>query len=214
MKDLKDLFVLTADLDARVTMQAVLRRHHSLSIRPISFDVDRHPMRDAGVVGNGPELVRKFKGRYRKVLLLWDHHGSGWHKLSPEECVSKIQNRLDGVSWQGHSGAVVMVPELEEWLWHNEPSVCRRLGISSGDLQAWIEEFAVRQKLGVTEVKQSYPKELFEYVCLDKIGRTISPKDFEEIARHASLVDWQKSKSFKSVVSLLRAWFPVEGQQD
>jgi len=50
---LKDLFVLTADLDARVTMRPVLRRHPSLSIRPFSFVVDRHAMRDAGVVTEG-----------------------------------------------------------------------------------------------------------------------------------------------------------------
>ncbi len=81
---MKDLFVLTADLDAKVVMQSVLQRHRSLSIRPISFGVDRHTMRDAGVVKDGPELVRQYKGMYGKVLLLWDYHGSGWQKFPPE----------------------------------------------------------------------------------------------------------------------------------
>ncbi|MDD3894262.1 MAG: hypothetical protein PHU36_04500 [Syntrophomonadaceae bacterium] len=55
---MKDLFVLTADLDAKVVIQAILQRHNSLSIHPVSFDVDRHTMRDAGVVKDGPELAR------------------------------------------------------------------------------------------------------------------------------------------------------------
>lgn len=207
---MKDLFVLTADLDAKVVMQSVLQRHRSLSISPISFDVDRHTMRDAGVVKDGPELVRRYKGMYRKVLLLWDYHGSGWQRFSPEECELKMQNRLDSVTWKDNSGAIVLVPELEEWLWQNDSSICRRLGISGDDLRNWTAEFAGKQKATVENVKQSQPKELFEFICLDKVGRTISPKDFEVIASTASLTDWLMSKSFASVVSILRNWFPNE----
>lgn len=205
---MKDLFVLTADLDAKVVMQSVLQRYESLSIRPISFDVDRHTMRDAGVVKDGPELVRRCKGIYKKVLLLWDYHGSGWHKFSPEECVLKIQTRLDSVTWKDNSGAVVLVPELEEWVWQNESSICKRFGISEDNLKNWVFDFAVKQKTSVENVKKFKPKELLEFICLDKVGRTISPKDFEVIARTASLTDWMTSESFASLVSLLRDWFP------
>jgi len=137
--------------------------------------------------------------------------GSGWHKLAPEECTLRIQNRLDGVTLKDNSGAVVLVPELEEWLWHNDSSICKRLGISSDNLKVWAREFAGKQKTTVEAIKQSQPKELFEFICLEKVGRTISPKDFEEIARIASLTDWCKSRSFKSIVALLREWFPQEG---
>jgi len=131
-------------------------------------------------------------------------------KISPGECVLKIQNRLDSVTWKDNSGAVVLVPELEEWLWQNDSSICRRFGVSGDDLRNWTAEFAGRQRTTVENVKQSQPKELLEFICLDKVGRTISPKDFEVIASTASLTDWLTSKSFASVVSILRNWFPNE----
>ena len=46
----KDLVVLTADIQQEKTIEVLLRnRCHSLGIRPISFDIFRHPHRDAGV---------------------------------------------------------------------------------------------------------------------------------------------------------------------
>jgi len=55
---------------------------------------------------------------------------------------------------------------------------------------------------------KSEQKELFEYVCLEKLHRTISPRDFEKIAARASLRKWQDSRSFSSIVALLKEWFP------
>lgn len=205
---MKDLFVLTADTDAMVAMRSVLQRHMSIGIRPVTFDMDRHTMRDSGVVRDGHVFVRRHKGKYHKVLLLWDHHGSGFDSLEPRRCIEIVQERLNLVTWQGDSGAVVLVPELEEWLWHNEASLCSRLGISTADLQIWVEEYARKKNTTVAKVKQEQPKELFEYVCIEKARRTISPKDFQEIARVASLVDWQNSDSFRAIVSLLQSWFP------
>ncbi|MEW5952506.1 MAG: hypothetical protein AB1815_01935 [Bacillota bacterium] len=205
---MKDLFVLTADADAMAAMTSVLKRHMFIGIRPVAFDVYRHTMRDSGVVKDGHVFVRRYKGKYHKVLLIWDHHGSGFDSLEPRRCIEIVQERLNLVTWQGDSGAVVLVPELEEWLWHNEASLCKRLGISTADLQIWVEEYVKKKNTTVARVKQEQPKELFEYVCIEKARRTISPKDFEEIARVASLVDWQNSDSFRAVVSLLQSWFP------
>ena len=205
---MKDLFVLTADADAMAAMRSVLQRHMSIGIHPVTFDVDRHTMRDSGLVKDGHVFVRRYKGKYHKVLLIWDHHGSGLDSLEPPVSMKLVQDGLDRVTWQGDSGAVVLVPELEEWLWHNEASLCRRLGISTADLQIWVDEYSRKKNTTVARVKQEQPKELFEYVCIEKAKRTISPKDFEEIASIASLVDWQNSVSFRAIVSLLQSWFP------
>jgi len=75
---MKDLYVLSADADAEAAMRSVLKRHRSLGIREITFDIGRNPMRDSGMVNTGPELVRLQKGKYKKALLMWDYHGSGW----------------------------------------------------------------------------------------------------------------------------------------
>ena len=120
---MKDLFVLTADADAEALMRAVLSRHKALQIRQIDFDIKRFPGRDNGMVKEGPEIARVLvnKSEYSRLLLMWDHHGSGWEKLNPDQAAIRIQERLDGVTWTGRSSAMVLVPELEEWLWLRIP---------------------------------------------------------------------------------------------
>lgn len=113
----KDLFLLTADADALAFMKSILARHDALGIHPITIEPMRHPLRDAGVIKDGPETARLYKRKCKKALLLWDHHGSGHeHRLSPDDSVAKIQERLDGITWIASSGAVSVVPEFEEWL--------------------------------------------------------------------------------------------------
>jgi hypothetical protein len=63
---MKDLFVLTADADALALMSSILARHEALGIRLITFEVIRHPMKDAGVIKDGPETARMYK---RKVTV-------------------------------------------------------------------------------------------------------------------------------------------------
>ncbi|MCP4350029.1 MAG: hypothetical protein GY795_31505 [Desulfobacterales bacterium] len=207
---MKDLYILTADADAEAVMRSVLNRYLSLEIRQITFDIDRSPMRDSGIVTNGPDLTRLQKGKYRHVLLIWDYHGSGWEaKRTPEKSQEVILDRLLRITWENRAGAVVIVSELEEWLWYNHASLCNHLSINDGVLNNWIEEYAKKKNRTVDQIKAFEPKELFEHICLEKLRRTISPRDFEEIASRASLRNWQNSPSFIQIVTLLRKWFPV-----
>jgi hypothetical protein len=136
---MKDLLVYTADADAMAVMTAILARPLSLGIREITYDVKRHPGRDSGMYQTGAELARFEKGKYRKVLLMWDHHGSGRdHLETPEACVSAVERKLDDITWSGHRSAVVIDPELEEWLWHNTTSVHRHCGITQEQLLEWM----------------------------------------------------------------------------
>lgn len=50
---MKDLLVYVADADALAFLRAILQRHQALGIRPITFDIERHPQRDAGMVHSG-----------------------------------------------------------------------------------------------------------------------------------------------------------------
>lgn len=115
---MKDLFGLTADADAEAIFKSVLSRHEALNIRPVEFDVKRFPGRDSGMVRQGPEIARVSvdKGHYHKLLLAWDHDGSGWERKSPDQAEGLIQERLNGVTWMNRSAAMAFVPELEVWL--------------------------------------------------------------------------------------------------
>lgn len=208
---MKDLFLLTADADALAFMKSILSRHEALGIRPITFEHMRHPMRDSGVIKDGPETARLYKGKCNKALLLWDYHGSGHEKRhSAEESAKKIQERLDGVTWSDNSGAVSVAPELEEWLWHSALSIAAYFCVGQNQLAGWMNEYATKKRSTVEKVTKEFPKELFEFIYIDKLKRSISPSDFEEIGKIVIINELQGSDSFSKILLMLRNWFPAK----
>jgi hypothetical protein len=206
---MKDLLVYTADADALALMRALLARPVALQIRAITFDIERHPQRDAGMVQSGPELARIKKGRYHKALLIWDHHGSGRdHKQTPSEVEKDMQDRLDSVTWRDNSTVAVLVPELEHWLWFSESAIAKHCGVALAQLNSWAEERAGKLGRPAAELKAEQPKELFEHIMRDRLKRTISPRDFEEIGTAISIRRLLVCDSFLSLLKTLRGWFP------
>jgi hypothetical protein len=209
---MKDLFVLTADADAEALLRALLGRHRALQIRPIEFDVRRFPGRDAGMVKEGPEIVRMLvnKSDYSRVLLTWDRHGSGWESRSAEQALSLIQTRLDGVTWAERSSAIVFVPEVEEWLWHSPRAIARHLGVTEHELSQVVEKAAVGIGNSLDRCKSELPKELFESVFRSKKRRQPLPEDFKSLGSSADLTQWMGSESFVRLTRILQGWFPPE----
>lgn len=208
---MRDLLVYVADADALAFMRSTLNKHQALGIRAISFDIERHPQRDAGMVQSGAELARMKKGRYSKALLMWDHHGSGRdHKQGPIQAAGEIQNKLDAYTWSGNSAVAVLVPELEQWLWHCENAVAAHCGVTTAQLGEWVAGRALKLNISAETLKQGQPKELFEYVMREKLKRTISPRDFEEIGKRAGITGLLACGSFRSIVDALRLWFPPD----
>jgi hypothetical protein len=209
---MKDLLVYVADADALAFMRSTLNRHQALGIRAISFDIERHPQRDAGMVQSSAELARMKKGYYGKALLMWDHHGSGRdHKQTPLQAASDIQGKLDSYTWSDNSCVAVLVPELEQWLWHCDNAVATHCGVTTVQLGQWIAERAQKVSSSADTLKQEQPKELFEYVMRVKLKRTISPRDFDEIGKRAGITGLLACDSFRSIVEALRLWFPPLG---
>lgn len=208
---MKDLLLYVADADALAFMRSILERHRALGIRPISFDIQRHPLRDSGMVQSGAELVRMKKGEYHKALLIWDYHGSGRnHKQAPESLQAEVQNKLNGSSWKNSSAVIIIVPELERWLWFCENAVADHYAITRTTLQSWVNDRAGQMDIAADDLKKHKPKELFEYIVRDRLKRTISPRDFAEIGELASVKGLLKCDSFYSVAKVLRAWFPQD----
>lgn len=204
---MKDLLVYTADADALALMRALLARPKALGIRAVLFDIERHPQRDAGMVQSGAELVRMKKGRYGKALLMWDHHGSGReHRQTPGAVAADVRGRLDAATWSGDSTVTVLVPE--HWLWFCDSAIADHWGISVAQLQAWVDQRANKLARTVAELKAEQPKELFEHIVRDRLRRTISPRNFEQIGQRASVNALMQCDTFRSMINILRDWFP------
>ena len=206
---MKDLFVLTADSDAQAFIRAILQRHQALQIRPITFEVRRLTGRDSGMVKEGPEIARAMvrKTEYSRLILMWDHHGSGWDKRPLATAADRIQQRLDGVTWTDRSGAIAVEPELEEWLWTSPGSIMEQLGSNVAEFDALVA--ALANKLGMPRERccRHKPKELFEAVLYQKKRRRPLPEDFASLASSADIEDMSNSETFAHFVDLLKAWF-------
>jgi len=208
---MKDLLIYVADADALAFIEAVLNRPKALGIRPISFVIERHPLRDAGMVQSGAELVRMKKGQYRKALLIWDHHGSGRdHRQTPAAIEQEIQDKLNSFTWSGNSSVTVLVPELEQWLWFCENALAAYCGVTLDQLVQWQQERATKLGKTPTILKAEQPKELFEHLMRERLKRTISPRDFKEIGQRAGVKGLLKCASFLAITETLRGWFPSD----
>ncbi len=206
---MKDLLLYVADADAQAFMRSILGKHQALATRPFEFHIERHPQRDAGMVGSGADLARLWKDQYRKALLIWDYHGSGRdHRQAPSEVRAEVQGRLDVVSWRDNSSVTILVPELERWVWCCESALLRHYGLSADQLSAWLEAYATKARSTVDQLKAQEPKELFEFVVRERIRRTISPRDFEAIGKLAGISALMEAEEFRELVETLRRWFP------
>lgn len=205
---MKDLLLYVADADAQAFMKSILSKHQALAIRPITFDIERHPQRDSGMVQSGAELTRMNKGKFEKALLMWDHHGSGRdHQQSSEDVRTEIQDKLDRFTWRNNSSVTILVPELEQWLWYCESALLTHYGLAADQLHTWLEERSAKLGRSIVDLKTEKPKELFEFVMRERLRRTISPRDFEEIGKLAGVNGLMNCESFRSIVEVLRVWF-------
>jgi hypothetical protein len=205
----QDLFILAADADAKALLDEILRnRLQSLAMREISFHIERSTGRDSGIAKYGPEQVRGQKTKFKKVVLIWDYHGSGWEtrkkKVPPPECQERINTRLAGVSWKDNSAAIILVPELEEWLWHDPEAIRLCLGLSAPNMDQTIRKYADENKQRPEDCILNSPKELLRKL----FHRKPLPEDFKNIAACANLDSWRQSASFSALVTAMTAWFP------
>jgi len=206
---MKDLLVYVADADVMAFLRSILNKHEALGTRSFSFDIERHPQRDAGMVQSGAELARMKKGLYSRALLMWDHHGSGRdHRQSPQDVSKEIQRKLDVFTWEGISAAIVLVPEFEQWVWYCEAAIAAHFKVAAEQLQRWVDERAQSVGKSPQYLKTAAPKELFEHLIRERLRKTISPRDFEGIGRGAGVNKLKECDSFKLMSAALQLWFP------
>lgn len=205
---LKDLLILVADKNMQATFEALIRRHDAIGIRPLDADVLIHPRKDPGCRMEAVEFLRPFSDRYSRVMVAFDHEGSGAEKCSPSDLESELRNQLDVSGWEGRCHVVVIAPELETWIWSPSKKVDEICGWSGRipALRDWVEEHFSVSDSG----KPSRPKEALEK-ALRLAQKVRSSSLFREIAGKAS---WRgcADPSFQRFLQTLKQWFPVTTQ--
>ena len=202
----KDLVVLVADADMEAALRGLLSRPEALGVRPLKYDVFRHPGRDPGCRAEAHVFLRQFRDQYDHALVVFDHHGSGREPADPTTLQEDLVRRLSA-DWQDRAAALVITPELEIWVWSDSPQVDQSLGWSGRmpNLRSWLVEQGLWDE---GNAKPNDPKRALAE-ALHEVRKPRSPSIFDALARTVS-VNRCRDAAFLLLRSLLRAWVPAD----
>jgi hypothetical protein len=199
---IKDLIILVADKDMKLTMEALLnKRYKSIGVRRVSFDIFSHPNHDPGVRLYSGDFLRKYCNDYKHALVLFDRHGCGDDNKSVQELQESVQYLLDNSGWSERSAVVVIDPELEAWVFSKSRRVADIIAKGDGNLVG-----QVKSSIGVdNNCKPINPKKALLGILRQKnIPRSSSL--YRKIAENVGLQNC-KDKSFERLCNILREWF-------
>ena len=202
----KDLIVVAADLDAKQVIEQLLRRPRSLGIRPIQFTVDRYVKRDSGCCGTSHEYLRPFVRQFDYAMVIFDRDGSGRESQARDDIETAVEQELAKNGWSDRSAAIVIVPELEAWVWSDSPEVDKALGWQgrTPSLRSWLVETG---HLTDETSKPDDPKQAMKS-ALHEANKRPSPAIFSVLAKNVGTgrcID----PAFLKFKTTLQQWFPA-----
>jgi hypothetical protein len=202
----KDLILLVADKNMEASLRGLLSRSQSLKCRSVTFDLYVHPERDPGCLLRGHDFLRPFASRYERALVLLDHEGCGRERMERLVLESELQARVGEAGWGDRAAAVVISPELENWVWSDSPHIGRALGWESSEivLSDWLVQ---KGFLEAGAVKPLQPKEAVELV-LRTARKPRSSSIYLELAKFVG-TNRCTDPAFLKLRRCLREWFPL-----
>ncbi len=205
----KDLLVLSADGTIQRTVQTLLEeRRDSMGISTITVDYQTHPHRDSGCRSAPEAVIKPSQGRYGKLMVLFDFHGSGENRRTATQLELDLERHLEIMGWGHDNVAVVSIePELEAWVFGAH---LQRIG----RLMNWSHRQSVRNwlesngHLSIGQSKPNDPQAAFDHMLASQ-RKSRSRRLFVDLARHVSLNHCQ-DRAFQKFRSTLQRWFPAK----
>jgi hypothetical protein len=199
----KDLIVLTADRQQELTIKTLLdERYHSLGIRQIEYDIFRHPRKDPGVFHEAADFLAAYcPPQYQHALVLLDHAWDG----APDDPDLMRQQLNDALMprWdEDRFEIIVIVPELETWVWSQSPHVAEILRTSWENIRALAETSGYWTQ---EQAKPADPKRLLEDILAQQ-RRPRSSAIFQALARQVGLAGCI-DPAFTRMREALTRWF-------
>ena len=198
--------VVVADTHMLASIGTLLQqRQRDLGIELAAFEVRRHPDSDPGCRLATVEEVRDALRDFGRLLVIFDYDGCG-STQPPEEIEKQVEADLARNGWKGKSKAIVIVPELESWIWGRSESVARALRWGRGfpALRAWLDEEGLWSP---ARSKPPDPKKAAESV-LGRSGKKLDARFFRDLASHADFRDC-RDPAFCALRDTLREWYPA-----
>ena len=202
-----DLVLLVADKNMQFAVEGLLRRPERLGIRLIVFVVHVHPHRDPGCFLAAHKFLEPMVRQYAHALVVFDRMGCGREKRSRSVLENSVQKRLSRAGWKDRARAIVIDPELEQWVWIDSPEVPECLGWAGRqpDLHAWLTTNGLWAE---NAMKPSDPKIAVQR-ALEKVRRPRSSSIYRKMAERVDFGSCSDA-AFHKLRITLQEWFPPE----
>jgi len=201
---MKSLIALVADKNMEFLMRGLLPRISNIEeVVAFSFDVIVHPYRDPGIFNEADDFLRSFQKKYDFALTILDHSGCGREDKSRESIENIIEEKLARSGWNNRSCAIVIQPELENWIWVNEVRMANAI---SWEKEIGLNDWLVQNNWkSLSEIKPKQPKEAFE-AAIKTCNTPRSSSLYFEIAKSASYKECQ-DRAFLKLICKVKDWF-------
>jgi len=218
-----DLVALFADLDAQKLFEGLIERGQDsrrACTRRLRWRSLRDPRRDT--VCHEPErALGQFLADQPRILVVWDHLGSGREGEDPQNVEESVKHRLGsaGNIPEQNILAVALEPEVEALFLPAWERVKQLLSAERGMAPPGDEEvLAVVRGVDVArpegdldflQILEAHPKEVFEALVFRVRLRRAAPL-YAKIGTEISLPRMKRSAPAERIAKVLAAWFPPE----
>lgn len=165
---MRPLLFLVADKNMEFALRGFFERaewHRSVGCAPLDFDTKTDiqvasGQNDPGIHSAGNVLLRPFSGKYAHVVVMIDEQWEG--SPGAQAIRDQVAQHITDAGWPPDAGLpLVLVPEVDTWLWSDSPHTPTALGWSSWqDLRPALCDAGW---LTPGEHKPSQPKEAAEW---------------------------------------------------
>jgi hypothetical protein len=206
----RDLVLLASDRDIEFALRGLLRRAPELGFRQIDCDFYVHPQHDPGCFLRSQEFLRAFLRSHARALVVFDREGCGGEPRSRVTIEQEVERSLAANGWGDRAAAVVIDPEMEQWVWTDCPEVDAVLGWRdhAPSLRSWLRSSG---RLLPGHPKPLRPKEAVQEALrlVRKPRSSALYQDLATVTRIETCVD----SAFGKLRATLATWFGVEESQ-
>lgn len=201
----KDLVILAADRNMEYAVKGLLTRSKAIKMKEVISDIFVYPGHDSGCLLHGADFLRPFVNQYNHALILLDHEGCGKEHKSRTALEDNIESQLANSGWHDRAAAIVIDPELENWVWSDSPHVDSVLGWEgkNPNLRSWL---TTQGFLNNSQRKPIPPKKAMEE-ALRKVQKARSSALFLQLAQRVG-IDRCTDPAFVKLRTRLMSWFP------
>lgn len=209
---MRDCLFLVADKNMEGMLKGFFSRdafHHAMGCGHFDFDLRQdllvaHGQNDPGLYTRANEFLQPYASTHRHAVVIVD---AEWDGSPGENAISlRLNEHLINAGWLDDSGcAVVITPELENWVWQDSPHVCSALGFEGAyaALRAALETKDLWQP---NEAKPDRPKEAVEWV-LRQSRKGRSSAIYQQLAMRVTARGCT-DQAFHTLRNALLRWFP------